>query len=554
MIRESQRRWDRIDRDLDTVQNTKLNKVGKKRYVEIKSGKLAEFLAEDMLAFQPSKEKGKDKLTGMNYQALQYSMAYFGQYKEEMKAIFEKSHLINSPIEHPFLQKVIAKSHTNVIKFYMDYLIARKAYLEKCLEEKQYRNYYFLHVDRKKWEERTPAFYHSLAARYLDEETQAIELPRGLFNDAIKTLLEKKHGDHPAIREALSKDRSNTTFLLQTYFNAVLGDSVQEFYHFKRSYKLFNILENRHIGNKLQPVYYSLAEFETRVNDIDEEIEKQVDTLYREKELELQGKRSFGDLAKFRENKEDFYPQQQHKLHRFLHDFKENEKILRLYKVQDILLFLMAKQILISLLANNEIEKYKLSEIMPDAQSDILSVQTPFSITLTKDGSTKTIRQENLKLKNFGDFQRFVRDRRIETLYPYIKGEIIDRHILEKELETYDNSRVQIFELIHRFEESILSGKSSALSGKTYVQFPDILRACPEMGTAVKQQMQIIRNAFCHNSYPQQIEKDIEDVGRPEGKADVPFSLCEEKEIPEIAAYLNETMENTINTFINSKK
>ncbi|GHT00071.1 hypothetical protein FACS189421_11630 [Bacteroidia bacterium] len=513
MVSDSQKRLERIDNDLKTIKDRKSNKVGKKRFVEIKSGVLADFLAEDMLAFQSSSDNGKDKLTGMNYQILQAALAYFGQYKDQMTEIFEKCKLINSPIEHPFLKNVMAKNATNIVDFYIVYLKAKEIYLDKCLREKQYKNDYFLHVDRQKWTERNTDFYKVLAKSYA--EKLPVELPRGLFNDAIKKLLTKKHGDNPVIREALSKERCNTTFLIQTYFKAICEDTTQEYYTFNRSYKIFNLLNDNYVGNKLQPAYYAVNEFEKRVKNIDAEIEK-------------------------------FDSQQHDKLHRLLHHFKENEKILRLYKVQDILLFLMAKRILITEMGENNIGKYQLKQIMPDSPTDILSAQTSFSITLTKNGCQKIIKQEKLKLKNFGDFQRFVRDRRIETLFPYMKADSIDRQILEAELDAYDDKRVHIFELIHQFEESVLTKNPSILSGKTYINFAGILKASPEIQTEKRQQMQIIRNAFCHNTYPQKIEKNIEDIEKPEGKTDVPFSLCEKKEIPEIAEFLTESLEDLI--------
>jgi hypothetical protein len=553
MLIETQRRLKSIQKKLEIVNDSKRNKVGKKRYVEIKPGELAEFLAKDMLAFQPTKNAGKDKLTGMNFQVLQYSMAYFTQYNDQMKEIFEKSKLLNSPIAHPFLQN-IKKSCTNIVDFYIAYLEARQKYLEQCYKSKQYENYYFLHSGQTKWKIRSKEFYQSLAKRYRE---QPIELPRGLFHEAIRQLLKKEQfSENTAIQEALSKERSNTTFLLRTYFKAIYDDTTQDYYNFKRSYRFFNLINDKRVSNKLVSVYYTTAEFENKMKDkntLKNYIENYIEKEYKKEEAALKAKHNFRELKTLQENKGSFYTTTREKMHRLLNDFKKNEKMLRLYKTQDILLFLMAKKILLDIdsFQNANIEQYKLKQIMPNSQQDILSVQTPFQITLTKNKRITTIMQDSLKLKNYGDFLRFIHDRRIETLLPYIKEDNIKRQILEEELETYDTKRTAIFELLHQFEEYVISQKEideSLLSEEevdsAFVNFVNILRSCPEIPLEKRQQMQIIRNAFSHNSYPSEIV-EIKDI-TTNANTRVNFPLCQGKELPGIAKFLSETLEKNI--------
>lgn len=130
----------------------------------------------------------------------------------------------------------------------------------------------------------------------------------------------------------------------------------------------------------------------------------------------------------------------------------------------------MAKEILLTNGVNDanvsmaEIENFRLSNIKPIRQGEtenrenILTLKIPFSIELLMaDGNRITIKQDELKLKNYGDFYRFIFDRRIKGLLPYVKGaKVIDRTVLEEELDNYDLLRPEIFKIVHSFEKSII--------------------------------------------------------------------------------------------------
>jgi hypothetical protein len=427
----------------------------------------------------------------------------------------------------------------------------RENYLNKCLKEKEYKKYHFLHYNRDKWQKRNPEYYKQLAKKYLD---LPIELPRGLFNDGIKKLLNNQYGNFPAIKEALSQERYNTVYLIQTYFKFVLKDGKQTFYDFSRNYKLLDMLNDRKIHNKLQQTFYSTKDFEKRLKKLTVEIDEYLEKQYQKERKRLQEKRHFRDLKKLEAEKESTTLQTRSKLKHLLNDFEKNEKILRLTQVQDMLLFLMAKKLLIDSqlpgIDGAVIKQYKLNEIQPKNDKDILSVQTPFSLQVKlKDGNLRTIQQEQLKLKNFGDFYRLVRDRRVETLLPHLLDETIDRPTLEKELEGYDSVRVEVFELIHNFERQMIEKKSIQMSSPDFVE---ILKQCPEIDRDTKQQMQIIRNAFSHNTYPAKKEniRDVES-NDPKSKIAVNFSL--DGVMPDIARNLKERLATLIENSLKSE-
>jgi len=538
MLERGNRRIERIKRDITTIQDIKLNRVGKKRFVEIKSGVLADFLAEDLLLFQPTKDEGKDKLTGMNFQVLQATIAYYGRYKAEMKQIFKNCNLLDSAIAHPFLAKVMNKTHNDIVDFYTTYLIERGNYLSNCLKKQNYKNYHFLYPEREKWQQRNNDYYKKLAGKHLK---LPIELPRGLFNDAIKKFLE----NNVSMQQALEKGRCNTVYLIQNYFEAVRKDSWQQFYDFKRCYKCFDLLHGIKKGNKLQSVYFSTAEFIAKLKTFDSDVDKYTNSQYNKEKERLRNAGKYRELKTFEEEKEVTIEKTKNKLTRLQKDFEKNEKLLRLSKVQDMLLFWMAKNILVDkVLELDEIEKYKLKDIMPDSEKDILSKQTSFSITLNlKDGIKKTIRQKQIKLKNFGNFFRFVRDRRIASLLPHIAADEIDRDTLEKELENYDDHRKEIFRFIHQFEEKVIKDKSLQETSPNFIK---ILEHCPEMKGINKKQMRLMRNAFCHNTYP-----SVKDLRQKEEKADEEMIqaeslLYEGASIPDIANRMKEIFEGLI--------
>jgi hypothetical protein len=538
MIKDTQGRRHKIETKVATIQDSKKNKIGKKRYEEIKSGVLADFLAEDLMQFQPTQTEGKDKLTGVNYQALQATLAYFGRYKDEMKQIFTVSGLLDSPIAHPFLDKVMLKTHNDIVGFYQSYLNEREIYLNKCLNEKKYKHYHFLRASRDKWRQRNEEYYKQLAKKYL---ALPIELPRGLFNEAIHDQL----NTYPKMREALSQKHCNTVFLIQTYFANILEDDKQEFYDFPRSYKLFDTLDDKIICNKLQQAFHTTAEFEERCKNIDVKIDAYIEDQYQKERKCLERKRLFRDLKKLEEEKDTNTTQTRNKLIHLRNEFEQNEKILRLTRVQDMLLFLMAKKLLIDNqligIDRATIEEYKLKDIKPDNERDILSVQTSFSLLVTQpDGSSWTIRQEQLKLKNFGDFYRLIHDRRVETLLPHLLNNVIDRLTLKEELDGYDEVRVEVFGLIHLFERFVIEKKGIQ---KPSHDFVEILKQCPEIDHTTKQQMQIIRNAFSHNCYPKK-EEEIRDVESDNARVKVAFDL--DGAMPNVARMLMKRLKKMV--------
>jgi hypothetical protein len=202
---------------------------------------------------------------------------------------------------------------------------------------------------------------------------------------------------------------------------------------------------------------------------------------------------------------------------RDLRDFQKSEKYIRHLKAQDMVLFWATKDILTNtggsdLLAEN-IHQMKLQDIIPNSPTSPLSAQVPFEVVI----HGKTIFQNALKIKNYGDFRRFLKDRRLPNLMQYLEDSRIERVELEKELEAYQKVRIEIFQLVRNFEETALSqipnlkeqimnyrGMDKENQRKHPHEHNQILMAYFAYVQEEDKTQTVVnlRNAFAHNQYP----------------------------------------------------
>ena len=193
------------------------------------------------------------------------------------------------------------------------------------------------------------------------------------------------------------------------------------------------------------------------------------------------------------------------------------------------MLFLMAREILFENdreMFTHRFDSFKLKNIQPIRSQDgvsALEIKVPFSITLKIKGSNipVCIKQDSIKLKNYGDFMRFVYDSRLETLIPYLVDEDtavrvdISREDLEEEFTKYDSERHEVFESVHKIEQLILlrhrelrdkssgsyyyvdNGKDRAIRGN----FSKMLEYAKVFTDNEGAEAVNIRNSFAHNAY-----------------------------------------------------
>jgi hypothetical protein len=219
---------------------------------------------------------------------------------------------------------------------------------------------------------------------------------------------------------------------------------------------------------------------------------------------------------------------EQSRCRKYFNEFNENERTLRRFQVQDILSFMMAKDILSrqntkehqdtdtergtqSGLQQN-FETFKLRDVRPKYSKSILEAAVPFEMTLTfKNGRKITVTQEELKMKNYGDFFMVLSDSRIVSIIPYIDDvELkVSREKLEAELDMYDRNRVKVFSQIQGIEKNILN-KSKELRTATFESDNEQSFVSNNFRTLLtkyglnenaREILIDIRNAFCHNHY-----------------------------------------------------
>jgi hypothetical protein len=171
----------------------------------------------------------------------------------------------------------------------------------------------------------------------------------------------------------------------------------------------------------------------------------------------------------------------------------------------------MARYILQGQLSGDK-SKVRLEDIRPDNEQNILAMQVPFSITLTlASGRKVTVKQDAIKIKNFGDFFKFVYDGRLLSLLPHVEEAVVDREELERELQRYDVVRPEIFGVVHELEQAVIDADPHRLveaKNGQGVYLRNNFRSLLEYGIkhklvdADQDKVVEIRNRFSHNGYP----------------------------------------------------
>jgi hypothetical protein len=416
----------------------KSNKPGKKKFEQLKFGGIADFLAKDMLMFQPSVSKdkdnqkdGRDKITSANFKILQLHLAFFGRDREILNSLFSSCGLTTGNNQHPFLHTLNPLKYKGIVDFYIAYLEKRNNFLEKCITEKHFDEYYFLKPWKKR-EKEDKQYITTLTQRYLN---LPINLPRGLYLDAIKNWF-AEYGSKSMKELVQNSERVNTIFLLQKYIETEEKDSSQVFYTFKRSYKVFDKLINKKSGNKLTHNYLTTKELTSQSALWKPQI----------KNLPIAPKppKSFD---------KNLYYEPMLKL---WNEYNDNEKTLRLIKAQDMMQFLLAKDILLSKKDDSinlslDSSDFKLNKIEPNSEKGPLAAIVPCQIKVHDK-----IIEHQVKIKNYGNFVKLTRDRRLQSLFKYFNNNNISYNIIEKELKVYNVSRLNVSFQLHRFEKAML--------------------------------------------------------------------------------------------------
>lgn len=469
------------DSKLNEVERIKSQKsaFGKRQHEILKAGRIAETLVRDMLWLQPSKNNGRDKVTEPNFQAIQVSLAYFGIRRNDLTEIFTRAGLINSSNPHPFLAQ-IGTNYTSLIEFYIAYLKERKVYFSR-IQKKILQGKLNIQCHPLRDLQREP--------NKPQDKEEAIFLPRGLFNEAIINCLKKSKLKQ--LIESPTREKSpalNVSYLIQNYFRTYFEDQSQEFYAQPRNYRLFDKLSPNKGKSK------SYLSLEQRIKKMEELRPSKIPVAEANKLLEKEDRL-------YRKN---------------YNEICDNESIIRLYQIQDILLFMMTKEYLPSDLYNR-INKYKLENV-----KGILNERVSYLIDL----NPLKIQGEDIKIKDYGKLFYIHHDTRISSLNKVLskvkRNNSISSSVKIQPYENYkrecldfEEAQIQIIPIIHSFEIAMVS------------MFPDLKKATPgnyydfnelitEYEKRTKQKIDSsflikTRNMFLHDKYEAECIKEISD-------------------------------------------
>lgn len=496
--------------------NHKENKIGKKSYVQSKPGALAFFLAKDIMFFQPNDEQGRNKLTGLNFRILQAVLATFKNGEtDELKRTLESAHIIGKRDDdmcNPIVQRLWSDSvHPSCTQdFYEMYLIERLSYLKECKRRGNLERLSFLYPNRMKWQIHDEEFSRSQAGRYLHDSygnvkcDKAIELPRGLFEKHIREELKSI-----PLMKALAEDTSkNISYLIYGYFMKVMNDDCQNFYEAERSYQLFNVLYKKSPRDSKQ--YRTTDDIRLMLN------RKHTTSIHKDIKQYLE-----------RLNPKN-YKKESEKIQGLLRRLKDNETILKTYKVQDMLLLLIAKKIFMSNV-DDPVQAAAFEQIrLRDIQNgETLTHKIKMCVRVcSKNGYGKVIKKDDLMLKHYANFYHILSDRRLPTLLDLVRGSVVEHSYIESELSGYDKVRPGILEEVFGYEKEYYQQNPDAEA----TDFGYIVNQSADLSQEKRNSLRNIRNSFAHNTYPKY--KDVQIAG--------------EIELPKKAIAISEKFKNDI--------
>lgn len=539
----------------------------------------------------------------------------------KLRDIFLKANILpendddyDADLHHPFLLNVLDEEPSSVEEFYEIYLEEELNHIDYMItffkkhKAKGTALYIpFLHANRSRWKNADEDSMKKLATRYLE---QPLQLPNGIFTESIFKLMMEM--DNPDLREELVKAQNpvadknlanNVSYLMNIYFKHVERDHSQPFYNttaiegkpspYRHVYRIFKKLYGQQIPhtNQTTTPAFTVEEInglrKQALTDIAKYVEKDVNNwrdrnqFKFEQKLKKKLKKENERRYKNHERQLNVYEELNKaveqeintmrttttaKLIRQLKKVYDNERTIRRFKAQDMLMLIMAREILKAKSQNKDFTKdFCLKYVMTDSLLD-KPIDFDWNVNIEKrkkneEGKIekeiirKTIRQEGMKMKNYGQFYKFASDHlRLESLLSRLPDELFLRAEIENELSYYDTNRSKVFRQVYIIESEAYKLKPELENdtnaneewfyyvdkkGKkhpkrnNFLSLLEILAAGKDgiLNEDEKRSLQSTRNAFGHNTY---------DVDLPtvfEGKE-------EKMKIPEVANGIKDKIEN----------
>lgn len=487
----------------------------------LRSGDVATFLAKDILLFQKV-GKPSDKMTGLDYKIFQSLLATYCPHNSktevytnqkdkalrltdpaEFQRLFEKKNIMET---HAFLKKVFKnRRYEDLITFYKAYLKERKAYLED-----KGNDMFFLYPGRRRWQDRNEDYYRQLIDDY---DAAPIFLPRQLFLDAIKKLIEENNG--------IIADHANSAYLINRYFEEVRKDGPQEFYSYdyKCNYRLYSLVRDNLEDSR----------------SILEQIDKEKESAYRKylgTAIEyIESNKPIIRKTGKKQDKEELRTA----LRKAFLAMSDNEKTLRRLRVQDMVLYMLCMDGIAEDvgMTDKDVNEFKLKDVGPDGKGvldlRLSKIIIDYTASLISDGKLYSgkakVSHTDVRIKDYGEIFKILNDPRANYLILELLQDMKQDHEfslarMSEELNLYDEKRVGVFDSLHEYEEklkNVLSESSVIPLSKDdkYISFDKVQNYDEEMSAIRKQVVRMIRNAFAHNQYPPHIVyEDMKDQGK----------------------------------------
>lgn len=480
------------------------NKPGKKMFVDIRAGKLADFLARDILAlqaFDPAKT-GKDKLTSLNYQVLQATLAFYGANKDAIAEMFQKIGLLDGDNPHPFLKEVDPRRYNSIVRFYEAYLLVKQSYLKRCEKEGTFDGQ-FLRPSRQHYAEGKRDL-KTIAKRLLDNP---VNIPKGFFQAKIRDVVCGEIS-------CLDGRDMNTAYMIEAYFEKKYGGQ-QPLYGYE---KVYPVVEKAHEYNKKR----TNEKIAKALRSLSASMSYKEMKAFIESEIPEKGRY---DPETLRDN-----------LLKGCKDFKDNERLLRRYKVQDMVIFQMVESTLreqlsfenkvLKLEAITPTENSPFKRPVPCATEIVISFNTKLEYEAkyvkfirenyegcyTLEGNriilNYRVSSENTKLKDIGKYRRYFYDRRLRGLliWKYPPTIEIKYAVIEEEIKAYEQHRLGIAKQLFILEKGVIDGCTLDIEpGEKHISFNRVIDAINVKRPEYKEQCDTllnIRNAVFHNQFP----------------------------------------------------
>lgn len=449
----------------------------------------------------------------------------------------------------------------------------------------------FVHHERSRFHDRTKEEIQLLASRYETIQLpdglftpHIVSILRKHYADNV-SLQEALNNDAP---NKLNPTH-NAGYLITRFYQTVLKDNAQPFYNtatsftrhkekgqtetfsFKRAYELFSVLKNdkeSFFPYELKPLFMTSDEIQERLsakrlNEFGEpmaklskkgkdERDEQGNIIWQrrimhddiddyaksltDRDMKISFKGEFENLPLWKQKKiikqrndtrQEMRDALLERMPRYIREIKNNERALRRYKTQDMVLFLLAKEMFLKLLSeqNHEVNS-ELMRLANVCDEGFLRQTLTFRVPVQVGDKTIYVEQENMSLKNYGEFYRFLYDERlmsllnniIESIKPNKDGELVIRHTdLMGELAAYDQKRSAVFKLIQEIEDIVIKANSNlsdpnkaefwAKEGlprrNNFASMLELINKLKETSLTNEERKLLvaIRNAFGHNSY-----------------------------------------------------